>query len=715
MLNRLPDAQAASLRGAWIASDLAIVAWNAAIWPGAFRPRIGRARLTPPLLSIRLPGCDDRVGLLRLRRVRGGGELSLGDTAPALPVEAFEEDASALLSSMPPPARARLLTLLLDAGLGLFRIAPDRRFLALADALAKDAAVDAEAAVPVAAGPFGLRLLQAEAPAPQPGALFVVGARRAARIAVAGRGPLFALVEAAAADEVLCGGGEQPWLRRISAPEGELPHLVDVLAAGGAAASALATLLPDVLGARASESREAAELLRVAALLAPSRPRTRADLARPVTATLELALADPEGGLFLRGWLRDPHALVEGLSLAVGGTTIPIDQDRVGRFPRRDLGERFRRATHAPGESAEGFVIHLPAAPRGVGQPELLLRLSGGGALRLTPGVRTLSAASARDAVLASVRPEHARPAILDGCLGPAAARFHRAHLAGARAPDVVRLGAQPGRPQASVLVPLYRNLSFLRAQVAAFAADPDWRDVETIFVLDSPEQAAEAEHLLRGLHLMHGLAVTLAVLPRNLGYAAANNVGAGLATAPLLLLLNSDVIPDRPGWLDKLAAAARRSGVAGPKLLFDDGSIQHAGLTFARDIDGLWYNRHFFKGMPRHHAGASRPRVVPAVTGAALMVRRALFEAVEGLTEDYVVGDYEDSDLCLKLRQAGASVAYVPSAELWHFERRSIGLHAGYAGGLASLYNRRLHHRRWAGEIAALTARLDRKRRSVR
>jgi GT2 family glycosyltransferase len=74
-------------------------------------------------------------------------------------------------------------------------------------------------------------------------------------------------------------------------------------------------------------------------------------------------------------------------------------------------------------------------------------------------------------------------------------------------------------------------------------------------------------------------------------------------------------------------------------------------------------------------------------------------------VTEDYIIGDYEDSDLCLKLRAAGAAIAYVPQAELWHFERRSIAAHRGYTRTLASLYNRRLHHARWDSAITALMA----------
>ena len=73
--------------------------------------------------------------------------------------------------------------------------------------------------------------------------------------------------------------------------------------------------------------------------------------------------------------------------------------------------------------------------------------------------------------------------------------------------------------------------------------------------------------------------------------------------------------------------------------------------------------------------------------------------------SEDYVVGDYEDSDLCLKLRSRGYDIRYEPRAELYHFERRSITMHAGYVGTAASAYNRALHIGRWSDLMAELTA----------
>ncbi len=62
--------------------------------------------------------------------------------------------------------------------------------------------------------------------------------------------------------------------------------------------------------------------------------------------------------------------------------------------------------------------------------------------------------------------------------------------------------------------------------------------------------------------------------------------------------------------------------GAVGPKLLFDDGSIQHAGLFFQRDPDGMWLNAHYHKGMPRAWPQGCARRRVPGVTGAALLVR---------------------------------------------------------------------------------------------
>ena len=57
--------------------------------------------------------------------------------------------------------------------------------------------------------------------------------------------------------------------------------------------------------------------------------------------------------------------------------------------------------------------------------------------------------------------------------------------------------------------------------------------------------------------------------------------------------------------------------------MLFEDNSIQHAGMYFSENQFGRWINQHFYKGMPRNYAPATVDRLVPAVTGACLFIRR--------------------------------------------------------------------------------------------
>lgn len=447
--------------------------------------------------------------------------------------------------------------------------------------------------------------------------------------------------------------------------------------------------------------------VRDAQVLAMAPTRSAAEPSNAVAAALDCAISDHEGGVFVMGWLHDPLRLTHGMTLRgpFGGTPLPAEQ--LFRVSRPDVVKRFEQAPFGATDSRPGFVAHLPqTGPGPVAQWRLELALGSGEAIELIAGPALIPAAQARETVLRGVNPLDVGPALLDLCLTPAAERLHRAASAEPLGTEVVRIGRAVAKPTVSLVIPLYRNLRFVRHQVAAFARDPMLREAEIIYVLDSPEQRGETDHLLRGICGLTGLPVTLLLHGRNAGYATACNSGAAEARAPMLLMLNSDVVPDQPGWLAPMLArlaADRRLGCVGPKLMFDDGSLQHAGLYFARGPGDDWYNCHYFKGFPRHYPPASQARQVPGVTGAAMLMRRAAWDEVGGFSASYIVGDYEDSDLCLRLRQAGFSILYEPAAELFHFERQSIVQHGGYAGTVAAAYNRRLHHRRWAPAIAAL------------
>jgi GT2 family glycosyltransferase len=141
--------------------------------------------------------------------------------------------------------------------------------------------------------------------------------------------------------------------------------------------------------------------------------------------------------------------------------------------------------------------------------------------------------------------------------------------------------------------------------------------------------------------------------------------------------------------------------GALGPKLLYEDDSIQHAGIHFHRaEGQTVWQDAHYFKGLHRDFPDANVPRVVPVVSGACMMIARERYDSMGGLHGGYVQGDYEDADICMRMTEAGLRNWYFPDAELYHLEALS------YSASLrvpANRYNAWLHTRTWGDRIEQL------------
>lgn len=420
---------------------------------------------------------------------------------------------------------------------------------------------------------------------------------------------------------------------------------------------------------------------------------------------IDLALA-LEGGLLAGGWFHAPSSAFAGIDyVGEDGATIPLDGNTY-KFPAWAQGKDEKSKT-----DVTGFISWIPFthSPGPLLQPRFQMRLASGAVRPLVPKPQPFEPATQRNHVLRAVPPQHATDAAFRTILAPALQDIERRLGKTIEIDSTKDYGLPETAPLVSIVVPLYKVLDFLRFQLSGMATDP-WlaANTEIIYVLDSPEIQDETEHLLGGLHLLHGLPMKLVVMNRNGGYARACNAGARFARGAILVMLNSDVVPSSPGWLEILSRPLlenRTLGAIGPKLLFEDGSLQHAGLYFGRDRRGIWLNHHFHKGMPGDYRPAQQTRDVPGVTGACLVSRRETYERVGGFTEDYVIGDYEDSDLCLKIRRLGLQIAYEPAACLYHLERRSIRRSQDYMRGVASQYNSWLHTQRWEDDISDLMA----------
>lgn len=219
--------------------------------------------------------------------------------------------------------------------------------------------------------------------------------------------------------------------------------------------------------------------------------------------------------------------------------------------------------------------------------------------------------------------------------------------------------------PACSIVIPLYNQVDYTRRCLETLVAHTPEDRYEVVLV-DNASTDATGELLA----VLEG-DVTVIRNERNLGFAVACNQGAQAARGDVLVFLNNDVelLPD---WLDGLLGQMERDpqvGAVGAKLLYPDGTLQHAGMWFLRDHDaGVVHAFHKWPREAAHLPPANRPGPVPAVTGALLAVRRQAFEQVGGFDEGYWNG-LEDVDLCLSLWEAGWVVRYEPSCTAIHHE----------------------------------------------
>ncbi|MFZ2725498.1 MAG: tetratricopeptide repeat protein [Methylococcaceae bacterium] len=272
---------------------------------------------------------------------------------------------------------------------------------------------------------------------------------------------------------------------------------------------------------------------------------------------------------------------------------------------------------------------------------------------------------------------------------------------------QVKQCGTALVKPIVSVIVPLYGRTDFVEHQLMEFANDPWFLEhAQLIYVLDDPKLVDEFAALAQNLHALYRVPFCWIWGNSNRGFSGANNLGADYANGQYLTFLNSDAFPQQAGWLPKLISVLKEHkdiGAVGPRLLFADNSIQHAGMSFMYNEElGIWVNHHPYSGLDPCLDPSKELSIMPAITGACLVMRRSDFERVAGWDTGYLIGDFEDSDLCLKLRDIGLKIAYLPSVQLTHLERQSFKIQGGddFRTRLV-LYNAVRHQTRWAKLLA--------------
>ncbi|MFK4765006.1 glycosyltransferase [Desulfobaculum sp. SPO524] len=228
-----------------------------------------------------------------------------------------------------------------------------------------------------------------------------------------------------------------------------------------------------------------------------------------------------------------------------------------------------------------------------------------------------------------------------------------------------------------SIVIPVFNKWNLTKDCLESIAAANEAVRYEVIVVDNgsSDETVSACEVLGRQLF---GGAFRYERSECNLNFAAGCNRGASVATGQYVLFLNNDTIVT-PNWLGPLVArmqSDRRLGAIGPLLMHPDRGglgdrVQHIGVSVSRRKRLF----HIFEHWPVSHPVVSMHRELQAITAAAMMLPRRLFEHVGGFHEAYRNG-FEDVDLCVQLARTGSTMCCEPKSRVYHLEGQTPGRH---------------------------------------
>jgi GT2 family glycosyltransferase len=230
-----------------------------------------------------------------------------------------------------------------------------------------------------------------------------------------------------------------------------------------------------------------------------------------------------------------------------------------------------------------------------------------------------------------------------------------------------------------TIVIPT-KNRADLLARCLDSLARTTPRDCVKVVVVDDGSDEPATLELLAAQPSRTDLAVEVVRAPASadgFNYSRLVNLGTARAATPLVLHLNNDVEALAPGWLEDMAGwmSVPGVGVVGAKLLYPDGTLNHAGISLSRE-DGLPHV--LFEKEPAEDLGylflPHAARNVAAVTGACLLTRTDLYRRLGGFEEENLRVAYNDVDYCLRATDAGQRTVFTPQAVLRHVGSASRG-----------------------------------------
>ena len=232
------------------------------------------------------------------------------------------------------------------------------------------------------------------------------------------------------------------------------------------------------------------------------------------------------------------------------------------------------------------------------------------------------------------------------------------------------------GVPGVSIIIPTRDRVGLLKTCIDSVESSDPGVEKE-IIVVDNESSDEATRAYLREL-TMRGIRVL--AIPGPFNYSRLNNAAVEAASSEFICLLNNDVEVVEPEWLSELLGRLVDPGVGavGAMLLWPNGIVQHGGVVLGPYFGAA----HAFNDCMRDDPGYCEllhvARECSAVTAACLMLRKDDYVSVNGLDEVLFPVNFNDVDLCLKLRARGYRIVFTPHTALLHFESATRGADRG-------------------------------------
>lgn len=234
------------------------------------------------------------------------------------------------------------------------------------------------------------------------------------------------------------------------------------------------------------------------------------------------------------------------------------------------------------------------------------------------------------------------------------------------------------GEPKISIIIPNKDHVKDLRRCVDSVLNESTYKNYEIIIVENNSEEQSIFDYYKE---LENNEKVKIVTYTGTFNYSKINNFAVQSATGEYLLFLNNDTEVITAEWMENMLMYAQRSDVAavGAKLYYGDNTIQHAGIVLGLGAHRAAGHTHY--KAPHEHLGymgrLCYAQDVSAVTAACLLVKKSLFDEVNGFDESFTVA-FNDVDLCMKFRELGYLNIFTPFAEMYHYESKTRGLEEG-------------------------------------